>query len=102
MVNFTYDIGTKVYFGKGQIAALPEAVKAYGSKVLLAYGGGSIKKNGIYDTITAMFRENGIEWVELSGIDPNPRHTTVNEGSALCREHGVDVIVIDKRLKSLV
>jgi len=93
MVNFTYDIGTKVYFGKGQIAALPEAVKAYGSKVLLAYGGGSIKKNGIYDTITAMFRENGIEWVELSGIDPNPRHTTVNEGSALCREHGVDVIV---------
>lgn len=93
MVNFTYDIGTKVYFGKGQIAALPASVREYGNKVLLAYGGGSIKRNGIYDTITRLFRENGIEWVELSGIDPNPRHTTVNEGSEICRQNGVDVIV---------
>lgn len=93
MVNFTYDIGTKVHFGKGQIAALPACVKEYGSKVLLTYGGGSIKRNGIYDTISRLFRENGIEWVELSGIDPNPRHTTVNEGAELCRKHNVEVIV---------
>ena len=93
MVNFTYDIGTKVYFGKGQISALPASVKAYGSKVLLAYGGGSIKKNGIYDTITRLFRDNGISWTELSGIEPNPRHTTVNRGAEICRQNNVDVIV---------
>ncbi len=78
----------KVYFGQGQIAALPASVKEYGNKVLLAYGGGSIKRNGIYDTITRLFRENGIEWG--AGIDPNPRHTTVNEGSEICRQNGVD------------
>ena len=93
MYNFTYDIGTKVHFGKGQIEKLPGAVKEYGNKVLLVYGHGSIRKNGLYDTITKGFRENGIEWVELSGVDPNPRHTSVDEGAKLCRENGVDVIV---------
>ena len=93
MYNFTYDIGTIVHFGQGQIAALPEAVKKYGKKVLLAYGGGSIKRMGLYDKVTQAFKDNGIEWVELSGIEPNPRHTSVNEGAKLCRENDVDVIV---------
>ena len=93
MYNFKYDIGTKVYFGKDQIEQLPASVKEYGKKVLLCYGGGSIKRNGIYDTVTGLFKENGIEWVELSGIEPNPRHTTVNRGAAICRENHVDVVV---------
>ena len=93
MLNFNYDIGTKVYFGKGQIEKLPGSVKQYGKKVLLCYGGGSIKRNGIYDTITSLFSENGIEWEELSGIEPNPRHTTVNRGAEICRNKDIDVIV---------
>lgn len=93
MYNFTYDIGTIVHFGQGQIEALPEAVKKYGKKVLLAYGGGSIKRMGLYDKVTQTFKDNGIQWVELSGIEPNPRHTSVNEGAKLCRENDVDVIV---------
>lgn len=72
MYNFTHDIGTIVHFGKGQIEKLPGAVKQYANKVLLTYGGGSIKKNGIYDAVVKGFKENGIEWVELSGIDPKP------------------------------
>jgi len=93
MYNFTYDIRTIVHFGEGQIEKLPGAVKQYGKKVLLAYGGGSIKKIGLYDTIIQGFKQNGIEWVELSGIEPNPRHTSVNEGARLCRENGVEAIV---------
>ncbi len=93
MLNFTYDIGTKVCFGKGQISHLPEAVKEHGTKVLFVYGGGSIKKNGIYDTVTTLFKKNNIEWVELSGVEPNPRHTTVNRGADICRKNGVDVVV---------
>lgn len=93
MLNFTYDIGTKVHFGKGQIEKLPGAVKEYGSKALLVYGGGSIKKNGLYDTVIGLFQKSGIEWVELSNVEPNPRHTTVNRGAEICRKNGVDVIV---------
>lgn len=93
MYNFTYDIGTIVHFGKGQIEKLPAAVKEYGTKVLLTYGGGSIKKNGVYDAVVKGFQENGIEWVELSGIDPNPRITSVREGAKICKEQGIEAIV---------
>ena len=93
MYNFTHDIGTIVHFGKGQIEKLPGAVKQYANKVLLTYGGGSIKKNGIYDAVIKGFKENGIEWVELSGIDPNPRVTSVREGQKICKEQGIEAIV---------
>ena len=69
MKNFLYDIGTKIYFGEGQIVHLPEAIKPYAQKVLLVYGGGSIKKSGLYDTVTRLFRENGIQWQELPGVE---------------------------------
>lgn len=72
MKNFLYDIGTKIYFGEGQIVHLPEAIKPYAQKVLLVYGGGSIKKSGLYDTVTRLFRENGIQWQELPGWSPIP------------------------------
>lgn len=93
LYNFTYDIGTVVHFGKGQIEKLPEAVLQYGKKALLCYGGGSIKKNGIYDAVTQGFSQAGIQWVELSGIDPNPRVTSVAEGAKLCRDNDVEVVV---------
>lgn len=93
MLNFNFSIPTEVYFGKGQIKKLSSCVKKYGTTVLLAYGGGSIKKNGIYDEIIDIFNSQNIKYVELSGIEPNPRVTSVIKGVDLCREHNVDLIL---------
>ena len=78
MNNFTYDIGTRVYFGKEQLDKLGAELQRFGSKILLVYGGGSIKKIGLYDKIVKIINEAGLELYECSGIEPNPRHTSVN------------------------
>jgi len=94
MNNFIYSIPTTAYFGKGQINVLGETIKAHGgSRVLLAYGGGSIKKNGIYDAIIEQFEKAGLTHVELSGIQPNPRIESAEEGIALYRKNGCDFIL---------
>ncbi|ACQ52090.1 iron-containing alcohol dehydrogenase [Clostridium botulinum] len=93
MLNFNYSIPTKIFFGKSQISVLGEQIKKYGSRVLLTYGGGSIKKNGIYDKVIKILESNNIEFVELSGIDPNPRVTSVREGVKLCKENNIDFIL---------
>ncbi|MBQ9941413.1 MAG: iron-containing alcohol dehydrogenase [Christensenellaceae bacterium] len=93
MYNFTYDIPTKVHFGKGQVEKLGPAAAEYGKTALLVYGGGSIKKNGIYADVTAQLDAHGITYVDLGGVEPNPRYTSVDKGVALCREHGVDMII---------
>ncbi len=94
MNNFIYSIPTTAYFGKGQINILGETIKAHGgSRVLLAYGGGSIKQNGIYDAIIEQFDKAGLAHVELSGIQPNPRIESVEEGIALYRERNCDFIL---------
>ncbi|MEG2410527.1 MAG: iron-containing alcohol dehydrogenase, partial [Erysipelotrichaceae bacterium] len=93
MENFLYDIPTKVYFGKGQISHLATCIKEYGSKVLLVYGGGSIKRIGLYDELITILKNNHLEWVELSGVEPNPRIESVNKGVELCRLHHVDVVL---------
>ena len=93
MNNFIYDIPTKVYFGQGQIVHLPELIQTCGSRVLLVYGGGSVKKTGVYDTITHLLRENGIEWQELSGVQSNPKIGSVREGVRLVREHQLDCVL---------
>ncbi len=94
MQNYVHDIPTRLYFGKGVVAAhLTGALSAYGKRVLLAYGGGSIKRTGLYDEITALLREGGFSWCELTGIEPNPRIESVAEGVRLCKENAVDVIL---------
>lgn len=93
MQNFFYSIPTKVAFGEGELKNLPEFVKACGTKVLIVYGGGSIKRTGLYDKVTKLLTDNGIAYEELSGVEPNPRVTTVNRGVKICREKGVDVIL---------
>lgn len=93
MDNFLYHIPTKIHFGRGKVSELPGEVQVYGKRVLLVYGGGSIKKIGLYDRITKLFADAGIEWFELGGVDPNPRVESVREGVRLCREHGIDVVV---------
>ena len=93
MQNFYYSIPTEVYFGKGQIEHLGDSVKQYGSKVLLVYGGGSVKKFGVYDAVIAELEKAGLEVTELSGVEPNPRITTVNKGAAICKEKGIEVVL---------
>ena len=93
MNDFVYDIPVKVYFGKDQLCHLGEELKKYGQKVLLTYGGGSIKRNGLYDRIIEQLKEIGIEWEELSGIEPNPRIETVRKGADLCKEKHIDVLL---------
>jgi len=94
MNNFIYSIPTTAYFGKGQISILGATIKAHGgSKVLLAYGGGSIKQNGIYETILAQFGQAGLAHVELSGIQPNPRVESVEEGMELYRKNDCNFIL---------
>ena len=93
MLNFTHSVPTKLHFGKGQICHLEEALNAYGKRVLLTYGGGSIKKIGLYDTVMEILNKGGFTVVECGGIDPNPRIESVEKGVALCKEHNIDVIL---------
>lgn len=91
MENFIFHAPTEIYFGKGQIENLENIIKKYGKNVLLTYGGGSIKKNGIYDKVQDLLKDYNI--VELNGIEPNPRIGTVRKGIELCRENKIDVIL---------
>jgi alcohol dehydrogenase YqhD (iron-dependent ADH family) len=91
MDNFRFNAYTEMLFGKGQIAKLPEVLHRYGKKVLLVYGGGSIKKTGLYDTIQNLLKDFDI--IELSGVEPNPKIETVRRGVELCKENKIDVIL---------
>lgn len=92
MTNFTFQIPTRIYFGKGAISHLDE-LKEYGKKVLLVYGGGSIKQNGIYDTAIAILEKAGLEISELSGVEPNPRIQTVRKGVEICKKENIDMVL---------
>lgn len=91
--NFIYDIPTKVYFGENKLGYLGEELAKFGKRVLLIYGGGSIKKIGLYDKIMKELKEAGLEVFECSGIEPNPRHTSVNKGADICKKEKIDVLL---------
>ncbi|MFC7373233.1 iron-containing alcohol dehydrogenase [Fictibacillus iocasae] len=93
MDNFTYYNPTRLIFGKGQISQLAAEMEPFGKNVLLVYGGGSIKRNGLYDQVTAELQKMGAQVTELSGVEPNPRLSTVKRGIELSRENGVDFIL---------
>lgn len=94
MNNFIYENKTKVYFGKGGVKEyLCCLMKKVGSTVMLAYGGGSVKKNGVYDEVTDILTAAGKTMIEFSGIMSNPTYAKVQEGAALAREHHVDFIL---------
>lgn len=93
MQNFVYSVPTKIIFGKDQVDVLADQIKEYGRRVLLAYGGGSIKRNGIYDRVTEILKENNIEFFELAAIEPNPDIESVREGVRICRENNIDFIL---------
>lgn len=93
MNSFVYDIPVKVYFGKNQLQHLGEELSRYGKRVLLTYGGGSIKKTGLYDAVMAEIRRAGLEVFELSGIEPNPRIDSVRRGAQICKDEQIDVLL---------
>lgn len=94
MNEFTFTYPTKVYFGEGAAKkALPAEMASAGGTVMLAYGGGSVKANGIYDEVKGILKEAGKDVVDFSGIMPNPTYAKVQEGAALAREKGVEFIL---------
>ncbi len=93
MENYVHAIPTKLYFGKGVTARLAEELGRFGKNVLLVYGGGSIKRSGLYDSVLSALRDGGFAVSELSGVEPNPKIGTVARGAEICREKAIDVIL---------
>lgn len=94
MDNFTFYAPTYFDFGKGAEKHVADLIKKFGGhKVLLHYGGGSIKKSGLYDTVISVLKESGLEFCELGGVKPNPRSGLVYEGIELCKKEKVDFIL---------
>ncbi|WP_288680477.1 iron-containing alcohol dehydrogenase [uncultured Brachyspira sp.] len=91
--NFTYCNPTKLYFGKESIKGLNKELPKYGKNVLLVYGGGSIKKNGIYDEVVKILKDNGKEIFEDAGVMPNPTVEKLNEGVDIARKSKADFIL---------
>lgn len=93
MQNFTFWNPTKLIFGKGQLEQLKKEIPLYGQKVLVVYGGGSIKRSGLYDKVMNLLNEIDAKVFELSGVEPNPRITTAREGVEICKKEGIDVLL---------
>ena len=93
MLDFNYAISTKIFFGKNKIEKLGEELKHYGKNILFIYGGGSIKKTGLYDSVTNIFKKNSIVYHEFPGVQPNPRISNVRQGIKLCREQNIESII---------
>ncbi len=91
MNDFRFHVRTDVRFGKGAVRFLPELLAPYGKKVLLAYGGGSIKRTGIYQQVMEQLKD--FEIFELSGIEPNPKIESVRAGAEICKEKDIDVVL---------
>lgn len=93
MENFNFICPTKIIFGKGTENRVGEETKKYSKKVLFVYGSVSIKKTGLYDKVVKSLSENNVEYIELSGVKPNPRLSLVYEGINKCRENDIDFIL---------
>lgn len=94
MKDFTYSYPVNVYFGTDAAKkAISQEIGKYGKNVMLAYGGGSVKKSGIYDAVVSMLKEAGKEVTDFPGIMPNPTYAKVQEGAALAKEKNVDFIL---------
>lgn len=93
MENFIFHNPTKLIFGKDQLEHLREEVPKYGKKVLLVYGGGSIKRSGLYQKVTGILEEIGSQVFELPGVEPNPRITTARKGVEICKQEGIEFLL---------
>jgi alcohol dehydrogenase YqhD (iron-dependent ADH family) len=93
MINFNFCNTTEIIFGKGRENEVGKYASMYGKKVLLHYGGGSIKKTGLYDKVVRSLNDSGMEIFELGGVKPNPRLSLIREGIEICRNENVDLIL---------
>lgn len=93
MYDFRFYNPVRIHFGKDALSHLPEELALVGQKILLVYGGGSIKASGLYDRVIAVLKDGGKEVVELPGVMPNPRTEKVYEGIELCKKNGIDFIL---------
>lgn len=93
MNEYIYYNPTRLVFGKGQIRALKDELSRFGNKVLVVYGGGSIKRNGLYDEVMSELDKMGAEVSELSGVEPNPRLSTVKKGVNICKENNIECLL---------
>lgn len=93
MRSFQFYNPTRLIFGKGQLEALKTEVPKYGKRVLLVYGGGSIKRSGLYEQVLGLLKEIGAEVTELAGVEPNPRLSTVHKGVDLCKTNNIELIL---------
>lgn len=94
MYNFDFHLATRIHFGKGAVgASLREELAAWGKRVFFVYDEIPVKKSGLYEEVVRVFEEAGIEYREFTGVEPNPRHTTVNRGIRELKEFGADCIV---------
>ncbi len=93
MDNFIFSNRTKIIFGRGTEQTVGKEAVGWAKKVLLHYGGGSIKQTGLYDTVTKSLKDTGVDYVELAGVTPNPRLSKVYEGIRICREENVGLIL---------
>ena len=91
--NFTYCNPTKLYFGEDSLSNLSTELRKYGQNVVLIYGGGSIKKNGVYEDVTAILKEEGKNVAEIAGVMPNPTVEKLYEGVAIARNHKADFLL---------
>ncbi len=91
--NFTYCNPTKLYFGEDSLLNLSTELKKYGQNVVLIYGGGSIRKNGIYDEVMAILKKEGKNVAEIAGVMPNPTLEKLYEGVAIARNHKADLLL---------
>ncbi len=91
--NFSYHNPTKLYFGENALDFLNEELKNYGKNVQLIYGGGSVKKTGIYDSVVAILKENGKEIFDDGGVMPNPTVEKLREGVRIARENKIDLLL---------
>lgn len=93
MENFTFQNPTRIIFGKDTETQVGMETKQYADRVLLHYGGGSIKKSGLYERVIASLKKAGVDFIELSGVKPNPRLSLIREGIELCRKHKIRFIL---------
>ena len=91
--NFSYVNPTKLYFGEDALSHLHEELSNYGNRIFLVYGGGSIKKNGVYDAVCEILQANGKEIYEDGGVMPNPTVEKLREGCDIARKNQVDFIL---------
>ena len=93
MNSFSFQNPVKLIFGNGQVEKLREELPQYGKKILVVYGGGSIKRNGLYDQVMGILKEMDMDIYELSGVEPNPRVSTAKKGAEICKKEGIDFIL---------